>query len=63
MRMSIYYMFLIWLGMFGYCYDPKHLMTSDEVFYAIETAEKPASERLMENGHPPGYAAGRNPEE
>ncbi len=28
-----------------------------------ETVEKPASERLMENVHPAGFAAGRNPEE
>jgi len=28
-----------------------------------ETVEKPASERLMENGHLAGFAAGRNPEE
>jgi hypothetical protein len=30
---------------------------------AYETVEKPASERLMENVHPAGFAAGRNPEE
>jgi hypothetical protein len=29
----------------------------------IETVEKPVSERLMENVHPAGFAAGRNPEE
>jgi hypothetical protein len=28
-----------------------------------ETAEKPPSERLMENVHPADFAAGRNPEE
>jgi hypothetical protein len=29
----------------------------------VETVEKPASERLMENVHPAGFAAGRNPKE
>jgi hypothetical protein len=30
---------------------------------AKETVEKPPSERLMENVHPAGFAAGRNPKE
>jgi hypothetical protein len=30
---------------------------------SIATVEKQASERLMENVHPAGFAAGRNPEE
>jgi hypothetical protein len=29
----------------------------------FETVEKPAFVRLMENVHPAGFAAGRNPEE
>jgi len=28
--------------------------------HAIEAVEKPVSERLMENVHPAGFAAGRN---
>ena len=31
--------------------------------YSIGTVEKPASQRLMENVHPAGFAAGRSPEE
>jgi hypothetical protein len=30
---------------------------------SLKTVEKPASEKLMENVHPAGFAAGRNPEE
>jgi hypothetical protein len=34
-----------------------------EIQISSETFEKPASNRLMENVHPAGFVAGRNPEE
>jgi hypothetical protein len=35
----------------------------NRIMFGKKTVEKSASERLMENVHPAGFAAGRNPEE
>ena len=45
------------------CFALPFLNSPHFVRITFETVEKPAFVRLMENVHPAGFAAGRNPEE